>query len=103
MTPAGLKLLKPYPPEELLKRAGGVQAFPAFHVFQAMHLTRLKDTGFPTSANDLIDEWHALYSPYATATALDRATVGRCKSGKLPHISRITARLEDVPIILSRS
>ncbi len=102
-TPAGLVLPKPYPPEELLQRAGGIQGFPAYHVCQALTLTRLKDTRFPTSRNDLIDEWHALYSPYATVTALDRATVGRCKSAKLPHISRITARLEDVPGILAQS
>ncbi len=100
-TPAGLDLLTPYPPEELLTKAGGVQGFPAYHVFQAMALTRLKDTGFQTVSNDLVDEWHALYSPYAAVTALDRATVGRCKSAKLQHIDRITARLEDVPGMLA--
>jgi len=99
-TRAGLVLRKPYPPEELLKRAGGIQGFPAYHVYQGLTLTRLKDTRFPTSPNDLIDEWHALYSPYATATALDRRTVARCRSARLPHMARITARLEDVPGIL---
>jgi hypothetical protein len=102
-TQAGLVLRKPYPPEELLARAGGMRGFPAYHVYQALTLTRLRDTRFPTVANDLVDEWHALYSPYAAVTALDRATVGRCRSAKLPHISRITARLEDVPGILSRT
>ncbi len=53
-----------------------------------------------TERNDPIDEWHALYSPYVRVAVLDRRTVGRCRSAKLPHVDRITRKLAEVPELL---
>lgn len=101
-TQTGIVLPKPYPAEELLKRAGGLAAFPAYNVFQQLHRIRLGDGRFATKANDLLDEWHACYYPYADVTALDRATVARCRSARLPGLDRVTARLGDVPALLAQ-
>ena len=89
-TPGGLHLPHPYPAEEIVRRVGGIAAFPAYNVFQALALTRLRDNRFSTKPNDLIDEWHACYSPYASLTALDRGTAARCRSAKIPGVERIT-------------
>lgn len=101
-TTAGLFLAGEYPPEEVLERAGGLGAFPAYNVFQQLHRIRLGDAKFATKPNDLLDEWHACYLPYADLTALDRATVARCISARLPGLDRVTARLADVPTILAQ-
>jgi hypothetical protein len=101
-TPAGLILPVPYAPEELFDRAGGVPGFPAYNVFQSLSLTRLRDGGFAPGPTDIVDEWHACYLPYSYATALDRRTVGRCRSAKLPHIDRLAISLADLVPMLGR-
>lgn len=83
-TPSGIVMTRPYPAEELLAKAGGLGGFPAYNVFQQLHRIRLGDARYATSDNDLIDEWHACYYPYADLTALDRRTVSRCAAARLP-------------------
>ncbi len=103
ITASGLYMPAPYPPEELLRRAGGLPGFPAYNVFLGLARTRLGDDLFPTEENDLIDEWHASYAPYVSAMALDRRTVGRFRAASLPQVDRVTHRLDEVPAILARA
>ena len=100
-TASGLVLARPYPAEELLAQAGGLAGFPAYNVFQQLHRIRLGDARFPTSENDLVDEWHACYYPYANVTALDRRTVARCAAAQLPGRERLTYQLGSVPQLLA--
>jgi hypothetical protein len=100
-TPAGILLQVPLAPEIILERAGGLPAFPAYEVFQALNVTRLRDTKYRTERNTIIDEWHAIYSPYVTAMALDRATARRFLSTRLPATDRVTEKIDDIPAILS--
>ncbi len=101
-TPAGISLPVPYPAEEILERAGGVPGFPAYNVFQSLFLTRLRDGGFATGPNDIVDEWHTCYLPYTQAIALDRRTVGRCRSARLADLGRVASSLGELVPILNR-
>jgi len=94
-TPSGLHLLRPLDAEELIAKAGGLAAFPAYQVFQSMGVTRFKDHQFPSVPNDVLDDWHAVYAPYTAVTVLDRGTVGRFRSTRLPYQERVFSRLED--------
>jgi len=100
-TPAGIYLPQSLSPEELLARAGGLSACPAYEVFQSLNVTRLKDTKYRTVRNTILDEWHAAYTPYVTAMALDRATARRFKATRLPVTKRVTERLNDITSIVA--
>jgi hypothetical protein len=86
--------------ESVLAESGGLAGFPSYEVAQELGLTRLRDARYVTDPNDVPDEWHAAYAPYATVTALDRRTIGRLRSTRLPWIARCTHRLSEVPRIL---
>ena len=99
-TPAGVTLPHPYPPEEILRRAGGLSGFPANNIAHSLARVRLSDERFRTEENDLIDEWHACYVPYCIAMALDRRTAARFRTAHLPEANRVTHRLDELPAIL---
>jgi hypothetical protein len=99
-TPAGIHLPKKFSPLEVLSTVGGLAGFPAYQVWQELGLTRLKDTHFNTKRNDILDEWHACYAPYAAACALDGPTFARLRSTKLPCVGKCTQRLEQITRIL---
>ena len=101
-SPSGLYLPQAYPETEILRRAGGLAALPGYQVFQELGRTRLADERYETDLNDMIDEWHACYSPYADLTALDRRTIGRMRSARLPSLARATSDLTDVATWLDR-
>jgi hypothetical protein len=101
-TPSGIFLSEPLNPEYILERAGGLDGFPAYQIFQSLNVTRLKDPKYVTVSNDIFDEWHAVYAAYSSATALDRRTYGRLRSTRLPVVSRVTSSLADLPGILGR-
>jgi hypothetical protein len=61
----------------------------------------LNDETFPSESNDVMDEWHACYAPYASAVALDRRTAARFQMTHLREASRVTHRLQDVQAILT--
>ncbi len=42
-TAKGLILTQPHPPDLIIERAGGLEAFPAYNVFQQLAVTRLGD------------------------------------------------------------
>jgi hypothetical protein len=87
---------------EIVAAVGGKAAFPGYQVIDGLATVRMKDTGQKSTGNDIIDEFNAFHSPYATATVLDRATVHRAKMAKLPHVERMTRSLTEVPGILDR-
>ncbi|HEX8317121.1 hypothetical protein [Longimicrobium sp.] len=99
-TPAGIHLPVPLPPDVIVERAGGLRGFPAYEVFQTLNVTRLRDTKYRTERNTIIDEWHAVYSPYVAAVALDRATARRFLSTRLPATDRVTEKIADIPGLL---
>jgi hypothetical protein len=101
-TPAGLHLPQPLDPRTILDRAGGLSGFPSYQVYQSLNLTRLKDAMYKSTRNDILDEWHAIYAPYADVAALDRTTVGRLRSTRLPISERVTRSLKDVPVLLEQ-
>jgi hypothetical protein len=101
VTPGGLHLPDPVGPELILERAGGMAAFPAYQLFIQLGLTRLRDRRYRSERNDVVDEWHALYAPYVDAIALDRRTLGRLRSTKLPLVSRATASLAEIPRLVA--
>lgn len=86
-------------PDELVQRAGGLPAFPAYQVFQLMGVSRYQDEGFHSTPNDVVDDLHAVYGAYATVIGLDRRTLGRMRSMKLPNL-RAYRRLEDIAAAL---
>lgn len=88
-------------PEKVLSAVGGLAGFPSYHLSQALNLTRLKDLRYVTERNDILDEWHAAYAPYVDVMVLDRRTVGRVASTKLPVMSKITRSIDEVPGLLS--
>jgi hypothetical protein len=49
--------------EEILKRAGGRAAFPAYEVQESLVAERMADKGQKSSANDVFDEFIAFYAP----------------------------------------
>ena len=100
-TPAGLRLGRPLDPETIIKSVGGLTAFPAYQVFHLMHRTRLGDETFQTQGNDIVDELHACYGPYVRALLVDKATLGRLRSGRVPFIDRCSRHLRDAPRLLA--
>lgn len=99
-SPGGLYLPRRYDPEELVERAGGLDAFPAYQVWHALFSDRLGDPNYPTEPNDILDETHACYLPYVDAMALDRTTLGRLRNTGLDVVDRATRRLAEVPDLL---
>lgn len=94
-TPGGLHLPTGVDADLVIEQVGGIAGFPAFHVYQALGLTRLRDGMYASTRNDVIDESHAVYVPYAALTVLDRTTRGRFRSARLPHGERVFHRLVD--------
>ena len=94
-TRGGLDLVVPYQPEELLHRVGGLEAFPSYCISQGLTVLRLNDERYKTERNDLLDEWHACYTPYVDLMLLDKKTVARYRNAKLPYQDRVYSRLED--------
>lgn len=99
-TRSGIVLSAPYPPEEILKRVGGLAAFPSYQIFQRLAVLRLNDVNFRTEINDLFDEWHACYVPYVDLMLLDRRTAARYHDAKLPNQERVLATIEDAVLWL---
>jgi len=99
--PAGAPLAREFIPDSILERAGGLKAFPAYAIHQGLIVSRLKDPKYVTERNTIMDEWHAVYAPYVAAMALDRATAQRFRSMKLPAASRVTAKLHEIPALLT--
>lgn len=89
------KALESLSPEELIERAGGLPAFPSYNVFQLMGVSRHGDERFPSRPNDVVDDLHAIYSPYVAVIGLDRTTFGRMQSMKLTSFPAYR-RLEDL-------
>jgi hypothetical protein len=100
-TRSGIRLPRPYPPEDILRKAGGVAGFPAINVAHSLSRTRLKDESYPAAENDIMDEWHACYLPYCAAMALDRRTAARFRMTRLPGAHLVTHVLEEIPAILN--
>ena len=88
--------------ESIIERVGGSNAFPARRMFEAVLRERLLQPAQKSTRNDVFDEYCAAYAPYAAVTALDRRTVARARSAKVPWIARLTARLTDVPRIVDQ-
>lgn len=99
-TPAGIELPRALDPREIIDAVGGLSAFPAYEVWNAMHRDRLGNTTFTPDPNDVIDELHAVHAPYCDVIALDRRTLARLRNTRLRYIERATRRLEDVPDLL---
>jgi hypothetical protein len=76
----GLLFGAPPSPEAVYSSAGGIDGFPGLGLTLRLQQGRSKDGGFVSAANDVIDEQHAVFAPYATATALDRRTAGRVRA-----------------------
>lgn len=89
-------------PEEIIKHAGGLSAFPMLFVMLTIARERLIYPGKKTKRNDIIDEYHASYSPYAAVTTLDGPTFARYRDAKLPYLARVTTRVDEVSKILVR-
>lgn len=101
ITPAGVRLPRMLSPDEIFEAAGGLTGFPAINVAHSLARTRLNDESFPSVPNDVFDEWHACYAPYAAVAALDRGTAARFRMARLPDASRVTHRLQDVQQLLA--
>lgn len=100
-TPSGLRLPRMFSPDEIIELAGGLTGFPGINVAHSLARTRLNDESFPSESNDVMDEWHACYAPYAAVIALDRRTAARFRMAHLPDAPHVTHRLQDVPQILA--
>jgi len=87
---------------DVIDRAGGKEAFPAYQVQEALVTQRIKDPGQKSTPNDVIDEYIAFYAPYAAVTAVDRRTLHRAKMARLACVARMTRYLAEVPSILDR-
>jgi hypothetical protein len=79
-----------------LARAGGMESFPAYSVLLRLARLRLNDPGFRTLRNDIIDEWHACYVPYASIAALDRRTAARYRDARPRGSEHLSQSLEGV-------
>jgi len=88
--------------EQVVDKAGGPPAFPSLAVFHCTISERLKLADQKSTINDVLDEYHAAYAPYAAATALDRRTVARVRHGGLAEKHRVTARLEEVSTLFEQ-
>lgn len=88
--------------DDIIRSAGGPPGFPSLHTYHSTLRERLKLADQKSTKNDVFDEYHAAYAPYAAVTALDRATVSRLKAAGLNVVHRVTAFLSDVPGILER-
>lgn len=99
-SPGGLHLPVPYDSNELVERAGGLDAFPAYQVWHALFSDRLGDPNYETDPNDILDETHCCYLPYVDAMAVDRTTLGRLRNTHLEVVEQATRQLEEVPDLL---
>lgn len=52
--------------------------------------------------NDIVDEDHAAYAPYAAVLATDGPTAHRFRQGKVPASVRVTSRLNEVAPLFER-
>jgi hypothetical protein len=88
---------------DVLARAGGPVAFPAYHTQEALVAQRMRDPGQKSTPNDVYDEFIACYAPYAAVTAVDRRTLHRARMARLDAVPRMTRHLADVPGLLDRA
>lgn len=86
----------------VIARAGGLDAFPAFYINQALRVWSLSQNNAKWRVNDEIDAWHAMYTPYAATIVLDGPTVQHLRDRKVLWASRIARELTEVPLILRR-
>lgn len=63
-------------------------------------MQRTKFGGMNVTANDLMDEYHASYTPYCKAAMLDKGTCARAQMTKSAFASRIVARPQELLAIL---
>lgn len=95
-TSGGIFLPVQYPPEQIVKRAGGLAGFPAYQVYNAILRQRFGDTKFPAVDNDMVDEWHAAHAPYVDIIALDRRTAARLRGLRLPLAATIVSDVRQI-------
>jgi hypothetical protein len=88
--------------DDIIRSAGGPPGFPSLHTYHSTLRERLKLADQKSTRNDVFDEYHAAYAPYAAVTALDRPTVSRLKAARLNVVHRVTALLSDVLGILEK-
>lgn len=94
LSPMGLLPPRPWGADEVIDAAGGLGGFPAYQVVHRLLSVRLRDNTYRAESNDVVDVWHAAYSPYAACTVLDRGTAARVREMKPPYASRVHSTLE---------
>ncbi len=82
---------------DVVRLSGGYAAVPSLHLFHSTIGQRLRLVAQKSTRNDVFDDYHAAYAPYAATTALDRGTAARVRSAGLAERHRVTACLGDVP------
>jgi hypothetical protein len=86
---------------DVIDRAGGLSAFPAFHCQHALLLSKLEIPSAIITVNDLVDFYHAIYAPYAAVAVLEHRHIELLRQRGLGHIARMTADLAEVPALLA--
>ncbi len=57
---------------EIVRAVGGSVGFPSLNMFHRTIEQRLRQVSQKSTRNDIFDDYHAAYAPYAAVTALDR-------------------------------
>lgn len=87
--------------DEIVKEIGGLAGLPAYQVTAALMSYGLTHENVKIPAGDLHDAYIAAVAPYCAVSVLDRATAHRIREARLPCAPRVTARLANVPGVVS--